>query len=387
MLLMFKLPSSFSCCRHGRLLGALQPLRLLSSSAATSPSSFPLPKAHHFIVDYLVDKFGFSSEKAIRASKYLSSLKSLDRPQSFIAFMEAHGFTHAHIKKTVAWNPKCLLLNVEKSLAPKFKSLSDIGFAGSDLTDLINSNHRVICLNFNRKILPSIQFWQGLLGSRDHLIRLLRRKNNVISQNIEKTVMPNISFLRSCGISDEKITMVARSSPSVFAQSPQALTAAADRVEKEIGIARGSGMFIWALWALSNVSKAKLKANREIMKKFGWSEAEFISASSKAPLFLCISQKMLATKMEFLLKGAECEPGYVARYPLLLMFSLEKRLIPRHKVMKLLLSRGLLDKERKLATVMTYSDTAFMDKFIVPHQYEVPELQEMFMHGCRNRAA
>ncbi|ONK60765.1 uncharacterized protein A4U43_C08F22380 [Asparagus officinalis] len=299
--------------------------------------------------------------------------------------MKTHGFSDAQINKIVSGYPKCLAINLDKTLAPKFRALNEIGFSGSDLTDLISSNCRVLCLDFNRKILPKIQFWQSLLGSREQLIKNLKRSNSFIADSVEKAVKPNVAFLRSCGVSDERIRMVARRSPRFVTRRPQALAEAASpasRVENEMGIARGSGMFVWALLTLSSVSKIKLNGSLEIMKKFGWSEADFISASSKAPSILDISHRTLSKKMEFLLKEAECEPVYVAQRPLLLMYSLEKRLIPRYEVVKILRSRGLLDREPMLASIMSYSEKGFMDKFIIPHKHKVPQLQEIYVDGC-----
>lgn len=385
-MLHLKLTFSSSLRRHGRgLIGALQFLRLSTSTAAAAivnPSPTPpLPKIHHLIVDFLVDKLAFSPEKAIKASKHLSTLKSIEKPQSFVGFMRSRGFSDAHIKKMVSFNPRCLLFDADKTIAPKLQSLKDTGFSDSDIIRLVNSNHRLLNLDFNRNLLPRIQFWQDLVGSRDRLIKLLKSNYRFLTYNVDKNVMLNISFLRGCGVSDERISLMARQDPSLIIQRPQSLRAVAERAEKEMGIARTSGMFVWALRVLVHISKDKFNATLSLMKGFGWSEAEFLSAFRKAPLFLALSREILARKMEFLLKDAGCEPPYVAKNPVLLMLSLEKRLVPRHHIMDILMSRGLLTRECKVATFMSYSEKMFAHRFVHRYSEEVPELQDMYVSG------
>ena len=165
------------------------------------------------MVDYLVSKLGFSSERAIKASASLSQPQISGEAGILHGFMRSHGFSDAHIKKIVSCHPSILGYNAEKTFAPKIQALKDLNFSGSDLIHLIFSNPQVLAVNFNRIVLPKIQFWQGLLGSRVHLIRLLKNNNNFLTSSIERKVMPNPCFLCSCGISDERIAMVAQRHP------------------------------------------------------------------------------------------------------------------------------------------------------------------------------
>ncbi|EHA8591188.1 putative transcription termination factor MTERF2, chloroplastic-like [Cocos nucifera] len=87
------------------------------------------------------------------------------------------------------------------------------------------------------------------------------------------------------------------------------------------------------LWALCLVSEAKFSAKLQVMKSFGWSDAEFFAAFRKDPIFLTNSEEMLSAKMTLLVKKVGFEPVEVAFRPKLLTYSLEKRLMPRHQVM------------------------------------------------------
>lgn len=60
-------------------------------------------------------------------------------------------------------------------------------------------------------------------------------------------------------------------------------------------------------------------------------------AVSKRPAIIALCDKILLGKIfEFLVNEAAMKPRYIVEKPDLLTYSLEKRLVPRHNVMKVL---------------------------------------------------
>ncbi|KAJ0975157.1 hypothetical protein J5N97_017122 [Dioscorea zingiberensis] len=119
-----------------------------------------------------------------------------------------------------------------------------------------------------------------------------------------------------------------------------------------MGIPRGSKMFVWALNTLRIITKDKLDGKLGVMKSLGWSEADFLSAFQKSPIFLTVSETMLKKKVDFLVNEAGCKPSELAQNPILLMFSLDKRLIPRYHVMQVLKSKSLNNVKYSLVSIM-----------------------------------
>ncbi|KAG1366473.1 transcription termination factor MTERF8, chloroplastic-like [Cocos nucifera] len=340
-------------------------LLLFSTATAGGNGENPSHKPQ-FLVEYLVSSCRFPPDKAAEVSKLLSHLKSTEKPKSVVDFFRSHGFEDAHLRKLVSLNPRCLCHDAEKTLAPKIRAFLDMGFSPSDIIPLILSNPNVLNLRVDR-ILLKIEVWKNLLGSTDLLMKFLKKNEWFFGCSVEKTILPNISLLRDCGITDERLAMIVRKRPTFITQRTELLRTLVDRVE-ELKIPSSSGLFVWALQILRMVNRASFQAKMELMKNLGWSESEFLAAFRRAPLFLSVSEKAMRRKMEFWVKEAGCEPSYLALNPQLLMYSLEKRSIPRVRALEILKSKGLLRRKPQLHSIMCLSEQDFIKKYVLCHK-------------------
>lgn len=101
-------------------------------------------------------------------------------------------------------------------------------------------------------------------------------------------------------------------------------------------------MFAFGLISLACLGIDAFKAKIKIFKGFGWSEEEFLNAWKKAPCIICHPEGFIREKMEFLVGQPGCKQYYIVSNPLLLRYSLEKRLMPRHNVIELLKSNKIV---------------------------------------------
>ncbi|VAI53112.1 unnamed protein product [Triticum turgidum subsp. durum] len=151
-----------------------------------------------------------------------------------------------------------------------------------------------------------------------------------------------------------------------------------------IGMPRGSGMFRQALHAVAFQSEEKIAAKVDYLKNtFRWSAAEVVIALSKAPMLLRMSKDMLQSKSEFLVSEVGLEPMLIAHRPIILTYSLEGRLRPRHYVLKFLKQNGLLDRDLSLYSAVKMSDKVFVEKLICPHKEAAPHLAEDYAAACK----
>ncbi|TKW20571.1 hypothetical protein SEVIR_4G097500v4 [Setaria viridis] len=141
-------------------------------------------------------------------------------------------------------------------------------------------------------------------------------------------------------------------------------------------------MFKYAVSLVADNSKEKVAAKLEFFKRtLGCSESELSIAISKMPSILGISDENLTRKIEFLVNEVGMEPQYILERPVLLGYSLEKRLLPQHRVMKALQAKGLLNSNRTYFTLANMVD-AFILKFIDCHQDSVPGLAAYYAKAC-----
>ncbi|XP_064986715.1 uncharacterized protein LOC135625612 [Musa acuminata AAA Group] len=361
----------FETCR---LLDILFFSSSVNDAAAVGGTISPDP---HFMVEYLVNSCGFSSSEAAKFSKPLVHLRSTKNPDAVLNFMRSQGFDGDGIRKLISGDPRYLCYNVEKNLAPKFQFLRDLGLSESDVVDVIRNNEEILCRNVHRFLVPKLEIWESLLGSRELVLKHLKKSRWFFFSSAEKTLYPNLKFLRDeCGIPEERVSVVLRSRPQLISQKPDSLRALVVRAD-ELGMPRQSRMFMWTLNVFHNVSKERFEAKVELMRSFGWSESEFSSAARKAPTFIGMSLDILRRKMEFFINVVGYTPSFIASQPIFLLYSLQKRVIPRFRVTEMLKLKGLWTGKYKFTSILVFSDTKFMEKFVLPHKENVPELLDI----------
>ncbi|KAJ0975156.1 hypothetical protein J5N97_017121 [Dioscorea zingiberensis] len=356
----------FYSCSQNHIFGC----SFCFSTSITQSKTTPKPQS--LVAEYLLSTFDFSPEKAVWASKNLNHLKSFEKPESVLNFLKGYGFDDTQIKKLVSLYPQSLCCDVERTLKPKFEGLQGLGFTGPELAHLILSNHMVLRSSFERNVRPKIEFWRGILGSVELMSKFFRAKQWLLNFSLELRLIPNLALLRKFGIPDDRITMIVQRHPRLILQKPEDLKALAKRVEG-MGIPHDSAMFVWALSILQRISKARFHAKLEFMKSLGWSEADFLSAFRKNPIFLTVSEPMMKKKIDFLVNEAGCKQPELVHNPKFLMFSLDKRLVPRHHVMQVLKSKGLHSGNYSLGYIMSQSEEMFIKNFLICHKEKVLE--------------
>ncbi|KAG6495828.1 transcription termination factor MTERF8, chloroplastic-like [Zingiber officinale] len=346
------------------------------SASATAAAASSTTGKHMFMAQYLIDSCGFNQEKATEASKLLKGIQSRQQPDSVLAFLKSYGFDDASVKKLVHCFPQCLLLDLEKALSPRLRAFEDLGLSPSDIIHLVRSNPSTIQMKHER-IRSKIEFWQGLLSSKDALVKLIKRNRAILTFSIEKKIQPNLELLRECGLDGPKLAFVLRNCPLIVAQNADFLKSLICRAE-DLGVPRTSGMFHCTLFALFNVSPEKFKMQMEFFQSFGWSEDDFVVAFQKCPTFLLASLTVLQRKMEFLINEAGYTSSYIAIRPVILTLSLERRLIPRHRILATLKSRGHCERDYKVTTYMMLSEAKFVEKYIILYKDRYPDLSELY---------
>ncbi|XP_078151901.1 transcription termination factor MTERF8, chloroplastic-like [Carex rostrata] len=361
-------PSSF---HHQQLSLLLPPLLRLSFSTQPSEQA-DIP----FLAKYLISSLGFSPDKALKCStdSAFTTVKSSDQPESVVRFLKETGLSDDQIKNVVSFYPRLLASNVETILKPKVRELMDGGFSGELLVQLIRSNPKALV---SKHTLSRLLFWRDFVGKGDQaLLKILLRNGWLIQYDLDKYVAPRINLFKEYGLSNPNIVRVLEHGHTM-SRSLDSLKETLMFIE-ELGIPRESGKFFSTFNALCRYSKEKLKRKAEFIKTTcGWSQEELCSALTRAPSVLASSENKIKSTMDFLIQQAKLEPGSIASQPLLLTYSLEKRLVPRHHVLGILVAKGL-EKSCNLSTVCILTEKTFLEKYIEPYKKEAPELVEAY---------
>ncbi|XP_004965021.1 uncharacterized protein LOC101752571 [Setaria italica] len=350
------------------------PLVSLRSYLSTTASTIS-PKP--FVVeDYLVATCGLSRAQALKASKKISHLKSPSKPDAVLAFLAGLGIPRADVARLVAGDPRFLCARVERTLAPRVAELSDLGLSRSEIARFIP----VAIYSFRRCSLSrTVNFWLPVFGSFDKLLGGLRNNAGIFSVDFENVAKPNLDFLQQCGVSACEIAGANVYSSRLLTMKPDCLREAAKRVE-ELGIKRNSPMFRHALCLVAFMSKQDVAKKIGVLKTLGFSQHHVSKIVRKAPLVLGASEDRIRRVVDFWMRDVGLELQYIAQRPALIMYSLERRLLPRHRLLNVLRAKRLRNLELNYYTA-AMGEKTFVEKFVTPYKDIVPSLAEDYGSG------
>jgi mTERF domain-containing protein, mitochondrial len=353
-------------------------IRLTRVAIATSATA-TAPVTAFAIEDYLIANCHLTQLQAVKASKSLAHLKSASNADAVLAFLADLGLSPKEVSAVVASNPRVLCARIDRSLGPISRELRALGLSPSQIARLAKiANRYFLCRSFVSKV----RFWLPLFGSPERLLQASDWNYWLLTSDLEKVVEPNVSFLRQCGLSADDIAKLLVAAPRLVTMHPEYVHDAVRRAT-QLGVAPGSQMFRHALSTAGCIGQEKVDAKVAVLRKtLGWSQEELNLAVSKAPRILVASEERLRRNAEFLLNEVGLPPQYIARRSVLLMYSLERRLLPRHVVVKALKKKGLIDQDRCFFNVVAPTEEKFLEKFVAPFEESIPGLADAYESAC-----
>lgn len=353
---------------------------LLSTSTATAAAS----PDHFAAEDYLIRTCGLTKEQAAKAAKHIAHCKSPSNANAVISFLTspALSLSETDVAHLVAKDARILNCNVEKTLRPRINGFHSHGFTVAQIrTFLRRAPSSFRCFNTDEKL----GFWLPFLGSPEKLLYLLKRNFFLVTSDLNGVVKVNIQLLREVGLSDDDVVKLCVTTPRLLTSKADSVRSILKRAE-ELGVPRNSLMFRQAVASMSCISSettaAKLKFICELL---GCSDAEVATAVKMAPALLRCSREKLRRASEFLTKVVGVDGKYILSRPTILMYSLERRLAPRHYVMKVLLEKGLMREEPSFYSLVLATEESFQSRYIIPHKDVLPGLVDAYASACKGK--
>ncbi|XP_031502320.1 uncharacterized protein LOC116265674 [Nymphaea colorata] len=341
------------------------------------PSSSPLKGSSFSVLDYLTSSCGFPSDEALRISEKLGNSGCAETAVEIVNFLKASGFTDAHMKKLIGYYPKVLEAALEDDLKPKIKVFQGLGVSGVRLADLIISQAAYLSRDIEKWMLPSIAYLKTLLSSDEDVVRALRNSGWCFSCDVRKRMEPNISILHRCGLPHESVL-------KFMVRKPRLLMVKPDRLEEmikkayELGFQHGSGMLPQAVWVISSMNQGTWDAKFELLKSFGLNEEQIVLTFQKCPYFLSMSETKMKRALRFFMDELKFTPSDVAVNSNMMRLSMDKRIIPRLSLVKLLLSKELLKRSLSMSTILVMSENKFYKDYVLKYKDEDPDVFDLY---------
>lgn len=358
-----------------------RPLFVFSPPQAqlSSPKKNPKDEQQRlsFTISYLVDSCGLSPDHATIAARKLS-LDSPDRPNTVLNLLRDHGFSTSQISSLVKKRPVLLLANAESVLLPKLRFFLSIGVSKSLLARTLASDPTILTRSLLNQLIPSYNFLKSVLDADDKIVASLRRTTWIFLEDHTKNLVPNINHMSETGVPGKCIQLLLTHFPEAVMQKSHEFREITKQA-KEMGFNPQKTTFVLAIHALSG------KGNRsiwdkcfEVYQRWGWSEEDIMCAFKKHPHCMMLSERKINRTMEFLVEEMKMAPRSIAGCPVVLFFSLDKRIIPRCSVVKVLVSKGMVKEDWSLTSLLVPVEKVFLEKLVIKYQEELPELMDVY---------
>ncbi|KAI7982119.1 C2 domain-containing protein [Camellia lanceoleosa] len=251
------------------------------------------------------------------------------------------------------------------------------GLSRTEVADLVASAPFLLRYSLKNRLIPALDFLKRvvLLDKRGVFALMLRPRFFWI--HVDKNAIPNVALLRELGVPQSCISLLVSGNPSVVAGNEDKFNLCA-RKAIEMGFDPSKVTFVDAICVLFGMSKSAWERKVEVYKRWGVSDDDIHWAFKKFPRCMILSEKKITSGMDFLVNEIDFEPITVARTPKTLGYSLDKRIIPRCSVIRVLSLNGLIKKEKGLSAIISTSEERLLDAFVTKYQDQVPQLLNVY---------
>ncbi|CAA0823568.1 Mitochondrial transcription termination factor family protein [Striga hermonthica] len=350
-----------------------------STTSTTRDSS----SNNNLLTNYLTEFVEYSPHEAASISRRVSPRLSTQKPDSVVHYLKSLGLSTAHLQKTIKRQPMLLFLDVDKNLKPKIDFYQELGLHGPHLPVLISNNPGLLTSSLDRRLKPSIEAIKKVLElylslKKDEtnllVLRILTRCGLVMNGS---RLESNVAYLRSCGVVGSQLIMLLKNEPSIFCAPEDDLKGLVSRAV-EMGFKTGSGMLIYGVRVLYSNNPKTLSRKFELFQELGFTRDECDLIFVKSPILFKKSEEKLKRKVEFFTRTVGVDRSMLVGSPTLLTFSVEKRVIPRLRVMEIVKSRGLLEKEPSVVTLLHMTEKKFLSVYVSRFSSDAQELKEVY---------
>ncbi|XP_010553394.1 PREDICTED: transcription termination factor MTERF5, chloroplastic-like [Tarenaya hassleriana] len=294
--------------------------------------------------------------------------------------LQRYGFTSKQMAKVSKSVPLVYSFSVE-TLTPKLRFLRSILGSENDVCRVVTANPRVLTSSLKNQLEPNYEFIKSIIEQDDLIAKSIKRSSRILHLELEGNLAAKVSFLRGNGVTNSSIAKLMVDSPGILALPSSRLEELLEKA-KSFGFESSRPMIVPAVRAISQITESNWDQKLEVYKRWGWSNDDFLTAFKRQPNIMTLSEEKISKGMDVLLNRVGLSSLDIVKYPNILFFNLEERIIPRCSVVDLLHSKGVLGESRP--SISTYigalrvKEEAFVKRFVDRYPEHVLELWQKF---------
>ncbi|XP_075524456.1 transcription termination factor MTERF15, mitochondrial-like [Primulina tabacum] len=328
---------------------------------------------------FLINSCGLSPELAVSVSEKVR-FENTEKPNFVVTMLKNYGFSQKQIARVVCKRPKILMCK-KKALLPKLEFFQSVGFPMAQLANVIARDPTLLSRSLENQLIPSYNFLKSMLVTDDRVAIAMQQSRRISRQNPTKNIAPNVAVLRELEVPESCIMLLLTHHPETLVEETDVFKEAVKKI-LEMGFDPLRSTFVLALHVVAEKTNRRIWDQcYETYRSWGWSKDDVYLAFRRHPNCMILSQNKISRTMDFLVNNMGWDSQIVLSCPAVLLFNLEKRIIPRCSVIQVLSSRGLISKEVKLSVFLLPSEARFLEKFVTKYEEEVPQLFDVYKGG------
>ncbi|CAI9761453.1 unnamed protein product [Fraxinus pennsylvanica] len=255
---------------------------------------------------------------------------------------------------------------------------SSVGVPSSDLPKIIAGSPALLAGSIEKQFIPCYNFLRTLVGSDEDIVRTLKRSPRILTCNL-KVMVTNVELLEEAGVQESFISFM-------LTHYPHSLQMKCDKFKTSVSEAIKMGfdpsrmMFIHAIHVLCERSEQAWENKIKVYRSFGLSHTEILLAFRSHPFCMKLSEQKIKRVMEFYVNEMSWSPSNVAQSPIALFYNMERRIIPRCRVVKILMEKGLV-KKYSISNFLSLTDRQFLKRFVHNYKNDLPEIMDVYHAG------
>jgi mTERF domain-containing protein len=187
--------------------------------------------------------------------------------------------------------------------------------------------------------------------------------NARIFSNREDKLKSGISLLQRLGVEGQQLSELVAMEPLLLSASEEKVLESFKQAE-DIGCPKESKLFARVMQIILGTAKEKLERRLQFWSSLDFSEEQVLELLRRWPMVLGYSEENVERHLDFLIKSMGFPLDYFVTYPALFGYSLEKRLIPRYRVMEALKSMQVLKSDLICPTIFVLTEKRFLEKYV-----------------------
>nr|ACM17582.1 mitochondrial transcription termination factor-like family-1 [Oryza meyeriana var. granulata] len=283
--------------------------------------------------------------------------------------------------KILKSNNAIVTFNIEKVIKPNVALFQECGLT---VRDIVKMAHLSRMLTTNpKRVETSVQRADELGVPRSSsLFKYMLSITCCISEGKATRRMRFLSSTLSCSM--DKIRDMVCKMPTILGCSEENIRSKIKFLTSTLGCSQDKICdIVCKMPTILGCSEEHLRSKMEFLAStLGCSQEKICAAVCKKPEILGLSDENLRRKINFMTTEVGLDLEYIVERPSLLTYSLEKRIVPRHSVVKILRTMGLMKEFFGFCKLLPYCDEDFRARYIDPYKQTAPMLADFYSAAC-----